>query len=92
MPEERKRIEKSLEEHVAEPSAAAAIGRKKTSKRLAEDHIKAWVANVFDRQHEIDPTFERDWFDMAFGFFLARGLSPDDALELTLEVENRNLL
>lgn len=34
---------------------------------------------VCDKADEIDDVHEYDWFALSIGFFLAQGLSPDDA-------------
>lgn len=41
-----------------------------------------WNEIVHDRSDEVDPDDERDWFDMALGFFLALGFDVETAYEL----------
>jgi len=42
--------------------------------------ISKWYTNVYLRSENIDPGNERDWYDMALGFFLASGI-PFESLE-----------
>lgn len=44
--------------------------------------LKAFKAEVYDRQQVIDPEDQRGWDDMAYGFALARGCSPEMASEI----------
>ncbi len=41
---------------------------------------------VASRPSEVDPDDIRDWYDMAYGFFLALGLNPERADELAVDV------
>ena len=56
---------------------------------MNEKLIARWKDEVVGRGEEIDPNDEIDWYDMAVGFFLGAGLSPDTALEHALEVTYR---
>ena len=54
--------------------------------------IDRWKTIAFDRPEEVDPDDERDWFDLAYGFFLALTSNPEQAMELTLRVEELGLM
>lgn len=47
-----------------------------------QDVINLWKEKVYDKASEIDPDSERDWEDIALGFFLANGFSSDEAYEI----------
>lgn len=49
-------------------------------------------AEIIDRALEIDPMGERDWFDLAYGYFLGLHKTPDSAYDLALELQKRNML
>ncbi len=51
--------------------------------------VKKFKEEVYDRAKEIDPENERDWFDMAYGYFLGNGVDRDTAFDLALESTNR---
>jgi hypothetical protein len=49
-------------------------------------------AQVADKAHDVDPSGERDWADLAYGWFLAKGKTPNNAMDLVVElVRNRHL-
>jgi hypothetical protein len=56
---------------------------------MNEALIKRWKAEVVARAEEVDPDDERDWYDMAVGFFLGAGLPIDASVEHALEVTYR---
>lgn len=41
---------------------------------------------ICEREKEIDPNEELDWFSMSIGYFIAKGLSVQDAFNLASEV------
>ena len=47
-----------------------------------EEAQALWVQRVSSRARRIDPDDSIDWYDMAFGFFLALGFKPREAHEM----------
>lgn len=47
---------------------------------------EAWIRDVYERAKEIDPEEERDWYDLAIGFFLGCGLTSKRATELAVQM------
>lgn len=43
----------------------------------AED-VTAFLEVVYDNAEIVDPENRLDWFDLAFGFLLARGVDPNE--------------
>lgn len=41
--------------------------------------VRAIKTELDDRADEIDPTKEHDWYDLVFGWALAKGLEIEDA-------------
>jgi hypothetical protein len=41
--------------------------------------LEKWEKLVYDRASTVDEQDERDWYDMAYGFFLALGFDVEDA-------------
>ena len=55
---------------------------------MDKEEAKAkWETEVFDNVSEVDPEDEHYWKSLAYGFFLGCGFHPDDAHELTREVD-----
>ncbi len=52
-----------------------------------EDLIAEYRKNIYDRSSEIDPHDERDWYCMAYGWFLAKGASVEEAHRLASIVQ-----
>lgn len=50
-----------------------------------EDALVQWRKQVDSRPEQIDPNDVRDWYDMAYGFFLALGFDPETADELAID-------
>ena len=48
--------------------------------------IAAWKKDVFDKSDKVDPGNELDWFSLAIGYFIAKGLNPEDAYNLSIHV------
>lgn len=48
--------------------------------------LKKFKVEVCDKDNEIDACGELDWFPLSIGFFLAQGLSAEDAHSLALIV------
>lgn len=65
------------------------------NKNIGDPMVAKWKLDVYDRQKEkndIDPSMDHDWFDMAYGFALAHGLSPDKAYDFSLVLRDKGLL
>ena len=66
------------------------------TRALEEDLLERWYAQVYLRAKSTDPDGERDWYDMAIGFFLGagwgRGVGPRTAERLALECMRRQWL
>jgi len=41
--------------------------------------LDSWLITVFNEAYEIDPDSELDWFSLAYGFALGKGLGPENA-------------
>ena len=54
------------------------------NKQIAEA-LEVFRTEICSRSEEIDYEGSRDWFDLSYGFFLAKGLSPDQAFEAASE-------
>ena len=54
---------------------------KKKPKPEINHHVLAWKEMVYDRD-DVDPDSEYIWEGVAVGFFVARGLTPDEARDL----------
>ncbi len=54
--------------------------------------MEAWRTEVNEKASKVDPDDEHDWFDLAYGFFLGKGLRPARAKELAVEAQRRGLL
>jgi hypothetical protein len=48
---------------------------------------KRWDKEIFEKAKEIDPDDERDWFDMAYGFFLALGFESETASDMAWQAK-----
>jgi hypothetical protein len=48
----------------------------------SEQALKQFHEKIFNNAEEIDPDHDRDWFDLAFGYFLALEFDIDTALEM----------
>lgn len=59
---------------------------------LEENMIEEFDVRIHQQEDEIDPDQERDWFDLAYGFFLGKGVDAERAFELAWELQSRNLL
>lgn len=46
-----------------------------------------WLRTVWEKAEKVDPRNERDWFDMAYGWAMGKGLTPDKALKFAIEVQ-----
>ena len=57
-----------------------------------EEAIKLWNTRVFSQSKTLDPDNNIDWGDMAFGFFLACGYTPEESKNLTKEISDLKLL
>lgn len=62
------------------------------AERENEEDLLRWRHEVFECAQEVDPDDARDWSDMAFGYFLARGYDPEGAEALADEALRRGLL
>lgn len=51
-----------------------------------EEACKRFRDRVNDREQEVDPEQERDWFDLAYGFFLALDFEPSAASSMAVHV------
>jgi hypothetical protein len=51
-----------------------------------EEAVKQWHEKVVDRPDAVDPDGERDWWDLAYGFFLALGFDVETAQDMAGEV------
>lgn len=64
--------------------------------RFEEDLIARWHDDVYLRAKSTDPNSERDWYDMAVGFFLGagfgKGCGPRTAERLATECMRRGYL
>lgn len=47
-----------------------------------EDLLSEFRTAVYNRAAEVDPDEERMWFDIAYGYFMAKGLEPEAAYAL----------
>lgn len=54
--------------------------------------LEAWRTEVSTRPDDVDPEEAHDWFDLAYGFFLGKGLEPNHAKKLAVETQRRGLL
>jgi len=43
-----------------------------------------WRDEVFGRADSIDPDGDRDWEDMAYGYALGNGFTPDEAFDFII--------
>lgn len=55
-------------------------------KTIRAQDIQLWKERVYDVARKIDPDDQHEWETLAYGFFLARGYTPKEALELAIEV------
>ena len=44
-----------------------------------DEALEKFKTEICNRSKEVDPESERDWYCMSYGFFLALGLSIEDA-------------
>lgn len=49
----------------------------------------AWKREVLDQAHDIDPNNESRWGDLAMGYALGKGLSPDQAVDFELYLSHK---
>lgn len=54
-----------------------------------EQDFADWYDFVYVKEAEVDPDKERDWFDLAYGYMLARDHEPERAMELACELMRR---
>lgn len=47
-----------------------------------------WHIDVYEKAHEVDPHSESKWGDLAMGYGLGKGLSPDQACDFELFVSH----
>lgn len=57
-----------------------------------EKLLTAWLTEVNRKAEEVDPDREHDWFDLCYGFFLGKGLSPSPAKALAVKAQKRRFL
>lgn len=50
-----------------------------------QTYLQKFKVQVCDRAAEVDPSDEYDWFALSLGFFIALGLTLDDANALAIE-------
>lgn len=50
-----------------------------------EELLAAFRKDVCDKHAAVDPDAERDWMDLSYGYFLAKGATPDEAWEVAIE-------
>ena len=50
-----------------------------------EELEREWRISVYDKGSEIDPSDERDWYSMAIGWLLAKGVQPDEAYKIAVD-------
>ena len=55
-----------------------------------KDFLEEFKVEICDKSSEIDPDAERDWFDLSYGFFLARGATVEQAIDLAIEARYKN--
>jgi hypothetical protein len=63
-------------------------------KLLPDDELilNEFKEKISDRVSIVDPLCERDWFDVAYGFFLGKYIEPSRAYELAVELHKRNMI
>lgn len=54
--------------------------------------IEEWKTKIMANSKEIDPNNEYDWWDLARGWALGKGLNVKDAMELARRIYRENLL
>jgi len=64
----------------------------KTRLFWAAQAMVAWHSLVYDDRLNIDPENELDWHSLALGFFMGRGYSKPEALQLVAQVDKRGWL
>lgn len=45
-----------------------------------------WKEEVFDRNAEVDPGKEQDWFSLCLGWALGKGMSLDEAHNFAIHI------
>ena len=51
-----------------------------------EDAEKLFKAEVSDREKEVDPDQEQDWFSLTLGWAIAKGMAPDEAHDFAIHI------
>ena len=54
--------------------------------------IDRFTKEVLNRSDEVDFDHQRDWYDLAYGFFLGCTVRAEEATYITNECMKRNLL
>jgi hypothetical protein len=54
------------------------------------EHLVAFRQQVCERAKEVDTSEALDWFALSFGFFLARGVSIEEAWQLSLDARYKH--
>jgi len=54
--------------------------------------IEMWKKDIWDKQDEVDPGGERDWADLALGYFIGLGMSIEDAENSVREALKEGLI
>lgn len=52
-----------------------------------EQDKQEWIDCVYNNAESVDPNNERDWRDLAFGFFLGKGYDTQEAYDLICELD-----
>ena len=61
------------------------------SKAAQEVQVALWTQRVWDKRSKVDPDDERDWYDVAYGFFL-HTFDVETSHNLANEMIRRGLL
>ena len=59
---------------------------------MIQTQIELWKKNVWDKQEEVDPGNERDWADLALGYFIGLGMSIEEAEDSVREASKQGLI
>ncbi len=55
-------------------------------KEFRDQQVEMFRQEIHNRATEIDPDNAQDWHDLTYGYFLGKGLSISDALELAIYI------
>ena len=59
------------------------MGKPITDPKLLQS-LERFKTEICNHSKDIDPSSERDWYDLSLGFFLAIGHNIDDATDLAV--------